>query len=255
MTRRYKTTSPETPILKEGITHVQQIMGGILYYTRAMNLTMLTTLSTIVAEQVKAIKTTIKTVEQLLDYLATHPDATMHFQAFDTVLSIHWIHPIYPNMALKAKCQGIFSLDGSPKRSIPSTSTHHLYPLQNPQNRSGVSGGSRRDAPSSLLSKNLDIHTQQPPSIVITPPWWASQMALSSSSDLGRWKWASFYVCDQVLLQKLFDVQYHPGLENLGDYYSSKHHDVGHHIKVRPVYLLIWKSPLSIPQAPKPSNL
>ena len=40
-----------------------------------------------------------------------------------------------------------------------------------------------------------------------------------------------FYMCDQVLLQKLFDVQYHPGLENLGDY-SSKHHDAGHHIKV-----------------------
>jgi len=50
-----------------------------------------------------------------------------------------------------------------------------------------------------------------------------------------------FYVCDQVR-RKIYDVQYHPGLENLSDY-NSKHFEVGHHLKVRPVYVHTCNSP------------
>ena len=54
-----------------------------------------------------------------------------------------------------------------------------------------------------------------------------------------------FYVCDQVC-RKIYNVQYHPGLENLGDY-NSKHFEVGHHLKVRPVYVHTRNSPLFSP--------
>ena len=44
-----------------------------------------------------------------------------------------------------------------------------------------------------------------------------------------------FYSCDQVKMGN-FNVQYHPGLECLGDY-PSKNHIIAHHQDVRPIYL------------------
>ena len=62
-----------------------------------------------------------------------------------------------------------------------------------------------------------------------------------------------FYSCDQVK-RRNFDVQWHPGLECLGDY-PSKHHITSHHQNVRPIYLHTKYSPLFLTQAPKPSDL
>ena len=64
---------------------IQQIVGSILYlhYARAVDLTVLMALSTIAGEQAKATEHTERTVEQLLDYLATHPDATIRYRTSD----------------------------------------------------------------------------------------------------------------------------------------------------------------------------
>ena len=62
-----------------------------------------------------------------------------------------------------------------------------------------------------------------------------------------------FYSCDQVK-RRNFDVQWHPGLECLGDY-SSKHHTTSHHQNVRRIYLHTKDSPLYLTRALKPSDL
>ena len=62
-----------------------------------------------------------------------------------------------------------------------------------------------------------------------------------------------FYSCEQVRRGN-FNVQYHPGLECLGDY-PSKHHSTAHHQKVRSIYLHTKESPLFLPRSPKPSDL
>ena len=62
-----------------------------------------------------------------------------------------------------------------------------------------------------------------------------------------------FYSCDQVKRQN-FDVQWHPGLECLGDY-PSKHHTTSHHQNVQPIYLHTKDSLLFLTRAPKPSDL
>jgi hypothetical protein len=51
-----------------------------------------------------------------------------------------------------------------------------------------------------------------------------------------------------------FDVRWHLGQENLGDY-ASKHHEGRHHKKVRPVYLHEPTSPATLPRAQAPSAL
>jgi hypothetical protein len=43
-----------------------------------------------------------------------------------------------------------------------------------------------------------------------------------------------FWVGDKVA-QEMYDITWHPGLENLADY-QSKHHVGLHHVAVRPYY-------------------
>jgi hypothetical protein len=58
---------------------------------------------------------------------------------------------------------------------------------------------------------------------------------------------------DQVA-HKQFAVHWHPGLENMGDYYT-KNHPTSHHQRVCPYYLFEPTSPLELPRAPTPEEL
>jgi hypothetical protein len=80
-------TSP--PLSKDNIKHVQQVIGSILYYACAINLTALMALSTIASEQVKGTDNTMLKIKQLLNYLATHPNTMVQFHASDMILTIH----------------------------------------------------------------------------------------------------------------------------------------------------------------------
>ena len=55
----------------------------------------------------------------------------------------------------------------------------------------------------------------------------------------------SFWVTDQVL-NKEFDLQWHPGKEHLVDYFT-KHFDTAHHQNVRPWYRHEQNSPRELP--------
>jgi hypothetical protein len=69
----------------------QKIVGSILYYTRAVDMTVLMALSTIASKQTKGTDCTMDKAMamQLLDYLATHPNAKIHFRVSNMILNIH----------------------------------------------------------------------------------------------------------------------------------------------------------------------
>ncbi len=71
------------------IKRVQQIVVSSLYYARAVDMTVLIALSTITSEQTTGTERTMEKALQVLDYLATHPDATVRFHASDMILNIH----------------------------------------------------------------------------------------------------------------------------------------------------------------------
>ncbi len=73
----------------KGIKRVQQIVGSILYYARAVDMTVLMALSAIAVEQTKATEKTMSRCIQLLDYLAGHSEAKVRFHASDMILNIH----------------------------------------------------------------------------------------------------------------------------------------------------------------------
>ena len=67
-----------TPKIDEPRTkRIQQIIGMLLYYARAVDLTLLPALSAITSEQTTATETTEHRIKQLLDYVSTHPSATI----------------------------------------------------------------------------------------------------------------------------------------------------------------------------------
>ncbi len=80
----------ESPELDaKGIKRIQQIVGSILYYARAVDMTVLAALSTIAIEQTKATQRTRDQSIQLLDYLASNQDAKVRIHASDIVMKIH----------------------------------------------------------------------------------------------------------------------------------------------------------------------
>ncbi len=80
------TTKPLTP--KE-IKCVQDIIRTLLYYAQAVDPTLLAALSTIVACQSNGTRAVADVCHQLLDYLATHPNADIWYKACNMALSVH----------------------------------------------------------------------------------------------------------------------------------------------------------------------
>ena len=80
-------TSPLLPT--KTINLVQHIMGTLLYYSIAVDPTMLTALSSIAAQQSKGTEKTYSDTLWLLNYAATHPNSKIRYTASDIILYIH----------------------------------------------------------------------------------------------------------------------------------------------------------------------
>ena len=69
--------------------HVQEVLGTLLFYTHAIDSTMLPTIGTLASQQAHGTKATLEALTQLLNYCATHPDAKVRFHASDMIFHVH----------------------------------------------------------------------------------------------------------------------------------------------------------------------
>jgi hypothetical protein len=86
---QYATKYETPPLTSQQCLTIQKVTGSVLYYTRAVDPTVLMPLNDIATEQTKATAKTQAATNQLLDYLATHPDATNRYHASNMTLHIH----------------------------------------------------------------------------------------------------------------------------------------------------------------------
>jgi hypothetical protein len=86
---QYATKDETPPITVQQCLTIQKVTGSVLYYTQAVDPTVLMPLNDISTEQTKATEKTQAARNQLLDYLATHPDAAIRYHASDMILHIH----------------------------------------------------------------------------------------------------------------------------------------------------------------------
>jgi hypothetical protein len=108
-------TKDETPLLTaQQCLTIQKVTGSVLYYARAVHPTVLIPLNDIATEQTKATEKTKAATNQMLDYLATHPDATIRYQASDMILHIHSDASYLSVSNARSRLGGLFFLGNKP---------------------------------------------------------------------------------------------------------------------------------------------
>jgi hypothetical protein len=85
----YSAKSQLTPTADNCKRHIQEIIGLLLYYARAVDNKLLVALSTIAARQLCATIATKQAVHLLLDYVATYPSDGIIYQSSNMILCAH----------------------------------------------------------------------------------------------------------------------------------------------------------------------
>jgi hypothetical protein len=86
---QYATRDETTLLSSKQCTIIQKITGLVLYYDRAVDTMVIMPINDIAIDQTKSTEKTQAAANQLLDYLATHPDATIRYHKSDMILHIH----------------------------------------------------------------------------------------------------------------------------------------------------------------------
>lgn len=67
-----------------GVIHAPSVVSSLLYYTMAVNYTLLVALGNLVSTQTQVNRDTLDTLIWLLNYIAAHPTAAITYVASDS---------------------------------------------------------------------------------------------------------------------------------------------------------------------------
>jgi hypothetical protein len=234
----------ETPNLtaKQYLT-IQKVTGSVLYYARAVDPTVLMPLNDIAMEQTKATEKTQAATNQLLDYLATHPDATIRYHASDIILHIHSDASYLSVSNARSRLGGLFFCgDKSPQQDNLNgsilTVASVIKNVVSSTAESEIGARFHKAQSGAPLRVTLtELGHIQPPTPLRTDNSTAFgivnetiKQKRSKAMDM-RYHWFT-----DMVHQKQFDVYWRPGRDNLGDYHT-KHHSAQHHKDMRGLIL------------------
>jgi hypothetical protein len=120
---QYATKDETPPLTAHQCLTIQKVTGSVLYYARAVDPTVLMPLNDIATEQTKATEKLQATTNQLLDYLATQPDATIRYHASNMILHIHSDASYLSVSNARSRLGGLFFLGKKTPKKISSTDT------------------------------------------------------------------------------------------------------------------------------------
>jgi hypothetical protein len=232
---QYATKDETPPLIAQQCLTIQKVTGAILYYARSVDPTVLMPLNDIATEQTKATEKTKAATNQLLDYLATLPDAAIRYHDSHMILQIHSDASYLSVSNTQSRLGGLFFLGNKPpeqdklKGSILNVAAviKNVVASVEESEVGACFHNTQSGAPLRVTLTELG-HTQ-PPTPFRTDNSTVSgilnetiKQKLSKAMDM-RYHWLT----DRVR-QKQFDVYLPPGRENLG-YYHTKHHSAQHH--------------------------
>jgi hypothetical protein len=121
---QYAPTDTSSLLNKKGTTRVQGVSGTFLFYGRAIDYTILPALNQISNNQARPTEITSKAFDNLIDYLATHPDAVIRFYASGMCLCIvsDAAYLVLPDA--RSRCTGLFFLSDHSTTTPPQTATN-----------------------------------------------------------------------------------------------------------------------------------
>jgi hypothetical protein len=107
----HETTSPA--LSAKDVNKQQQLTGTLLYYTRAVDPTLIMPINVLASEQSRATSYTADKVIKLLNYCNTHPKTKIRYHASDMILYIHSYASYLSEREAKSRSGGFFYMDNS----------------------------------------------------------------------------------------------------------------------------------------------
>jgi len=244
------TAPPDTSprLSPKETTTIQEVIGTLLYYARAVDLTLHVALGTLGSVQTKPTTNTALDIDRLLRYVASHPDATIRYHASDMVLYIHSDASYLSETEARSRAGGYFFLAN--KTSPPAAPTPpingaiHVYSTII---KNVLSSAAEAELAALFLNAKEAVAIRTTLSELghpqpSTPIQTDNKCAAGIANDTVKQKRSKaidmrFYWIRDRVKQDQFLVHWQPGSENLGDYFT-KHFGPAHHQKVRPTYLV-----------------
>jgi hypothetical protein len=225
----------ETAVLDaKGIKRIQQIVGSIFYYARAVDMTVLMALSSIPVEQTKATEKTLGRCLQLLDYLANNLEAKVRYHASDMIMNIHSDTSYLSETKARSRACGHFFMGWMPKNGEPiklngafyvNTTILRFVEASAAEAELGALFHNCQDG--IIFRQTLtDLGHNRPK----TPVHCDNATAVGIANNTVKrqrsraMEMRFFWIGDRVA-QDMYQVAWHPGQENLADY-QSKHHRI-----------------------------
>jgi len=231
----------------KGIRRIQSIVGSCLYYCRAVDGTIHTALNDIGTQQAKPTTNTKIEADWLLDYLYTHPDAQLKFNASDMILWVDSDAAYLVKPGAKSRMAGFYYLSTHPNKLagkkpplngailiICKTIPHVMASAAEAE-----MAGLFMNAQELILVRHAlaALAHHQPPTPLKTDNSTSSafidntiKQRRSKTWDM-RWNWMR-----DPKTKEQIKTYWDRGLNNLADY-PTKHHPPIHHKRMRPTYL------------------
>jgi hypothetical protein len=247
----------------KGKKGIQKIVGSILYYARAVDMTVLMVLSTIAMSQAKPTEKTMEQCVQLLDYLATHADKKIRFYASDMIMNIHSDASYLSESKARTRACSHFFMGWKPVDGEPIKLNGAFYvnsvilKFVHASAAEAELGALFHNCQDGIVFHQTlaDMGHLQPK----TPVHCNNATAVGIGNNTikrqlsGAMEMQYFWV-GEMLAQEMYMLSWHPGQENLANY-QNKHHIGLHHLTVCPWYLHQEDSPRVLPRALRPSTL
>jgi hypothetical protein len=242
------------PLDAAGLTRLQEIVGTLLYYARAIDSTMLVALGTIASSQATGTQATAQAVTQLLNYCASHPDAVIRYHASGMVLRLHSDASYLSETRARSRAAGWFFLSDAPtdptKPPLPEDPPapdngpiHVLCAIM-----AAILSSAMEAELGALFYNAKDATTFRTTLIEMGHPQPATPIQTDNSCAAGivnstvkqrRSKAIDmrFYWVKDRVEKGEFLIYWARGKDNLADYFT-KHHSPAHHRLMRSRYLL-----------------
>ena len=241
---------------------VRQVVGSFLYYGRAVDPTILMSLSELASQQSAPTENTMKRVNQFLDYMATHPDAIIRYYPSDMILQAHSDASYLSAPKARSRAGAYFFLGSLPKDGHPIRLNGAIDIMCEVLKSVAASAAEAELGALFLTARRLKVmrltlhelgHPQPPTPIHIDNTTAVGIVNNTIKRQRSRaMEMRYFWLLDQEA-QRLFKFYHQPGQENLGDY-VSKHHNAPGHRHVRPYYVHTKNSPRLLERAEMPST-
>ena len=254
-TVQYAPDADTSPLLdSKALTHLQNVIGTFLYYARAVDSTMLVALGSLASAQNNGTEATTVAITQLLNYCATHPEATLRYHASGMILHVHSDASYLSEKKARSRAGGYFFLsdplpnplqvpppDSPPPPPNGAVHVHSsiMIPVLSSATEAELAALFHNGKEAAMLRTTLeDMGHPQPATPIQTDNACASgicnetvKQRRSKAMDM------RFYWIRDRVKQGQFLVHWRKGSENLADYFT-KHHSPSHHRLMRSRYLL-----------------